>query len=276
MKPLVSVILPVFNEKKEYLTLAIKSILNQSFNSFELLIIDDSTNLQCFELAKFFKSKDNRIVYLRNPNRINLASALHFGIMNSRGIYISRMDSDDISLENRLQIQFNYLEQNPEIFAVGSSIILIDENNDEIGIRHFASSYEEIKKKAYVRNPIAHPSVMFRKNIYDHLGGYNVSFNKAEDYELWLRALKLGYKIANLNKPLLKYRISLSNPIRNRTHENWIYNLKAKIANFSLSNPITYIFGLMIPLTALITPKTIMNKIYKKSLLEKNKRGNII
>lgn len=190
--------MPTFNAEK-YLYVAIKSIQGQTYKNWELNIIDDTDiNIRTLEIINSFK--DVRIRYFKGPQK-NLAAALNFGIKISNGDFIARMDADDISLKNRLKIQFDYLKQK-KFDICGSSIRLI---GNDFRINTYPEKPEEIKFAALFTCPLAHPTVLGKKEFFQKFP-YSENL-KVEDYELWVRMLKSNVIIGNVPKVLLKYRI---------------------------------------------------------------------
>jgi glycosyltransferase involved in cell wall biosynthesis len=208
--PLISVILPVYNCEK-YISTAIQSILNQTYSNFELIIINDnSTDNSEKEINAF---KDPRIKYNKNPENLKLIQTLNIGIQLSKGEYIARMDADDISYPERFEKQIIFLEKNKEVGVLGTSFKLLKENslNDNrfegiIKVKYPFNS-EEIAFELIYNNVILHPSVMFRKSIFDqHKTFYNIEYTHAEEYYLWTELI-LKTKFANLEDCLLEYRV---------------------------------------------------------------------
>ena len=197
--------MPVYNADR-YLAEAIGSILDQTHRSFELIIIDDASSDKTREIIEGFAKHDKRIRYIRNDERTGIVPSLNQAISLSRGEYIARMDSDDVAIATRLEKQVEYLEHHKDIALVGSDLTVIDANGKEIGTRIYPKTSAEILSKILFYNPVAHPAVMLRKSVLSSVGGYDPAFTFAEDYELWLRIGK-RYKFANLQEPLLKYRL---------------------------------------------------------------------
>ena len=118
MKPEISVIMSVYNDEK-YIAKAIDSILTQSFSNFELIICDDYSTDRSSNIIEKYVKQDNRIVFFKNEKNLGLATSLNRCIERAKGKYIARMDSDDISLPNRFEVEYNYLEDNSDIVVVG-------------------------------------------------------------------------------------------------------------------------------------------------------------
>lgn len=204
--PEVSVVMSVYNEET-YLRSAIESVLNQTFKDFEFIIINDCSTDKTVDILKEFEAKDNRIILFEKP--INkgfkgFVENLNIGISKARGKYIARMDADDYCLPDRFEKQFNFLEENPEVFLTGSSMILMNENDEEIGKMNALSQPDLIRKRTKIDNPIFHPTIMFR-NEPDLI--YRDKFYACEDFDFHLRKLSENRILHNIPQPLLKYRI---------------------------------------------------------------------
>lgn len=132
MCPRVSVIMSVYNSEK-YLEDSIKSILNQSFKDFEFIIVNDCSNDNSLKIINKYKENDVRIRLINNSKKINLANSLNKCLKVAKGKYIARMDADDISIKNRLEIQYNFMEENEDIFLCGGSAIVINEYGKKKG-----------------------------------------------------------------------------------------------------------------------------------------------
>ncbi|MCM8824400.1 MAG: glycosyltransferase [Candidatus Omnitrophica bacterium] len=192
--PKVSVIMAAYNEEKN-ISKAIESILSQTFENFEFIIINDGSTDRTEEIIKKYQKKTTRI-HLISKENTGLADSLNLGIRHSRGEYIARMDADDIADEKRLEIQVNFLENNPEIALVGSWCYLIDlDNNRRIECRSPILD-KEIRKYMQKDNPFIHSSVMMRRSVIKKVGGYD-RIQGMEDYGLWIRIAK-NYKVANI------------------------------------------------------------------------------
>lgn len=202
MDKLVSVIMPVYNVKYRYLLTAIDSILNQPYSNIELIIVDSSDENS---LSKsLLELNDIRLHYcFREKNGIS--DALNYGLEMAKGEYIARMDADDISLPLRLEKQITFLENHTDIDVIGTYFDTIDSNNNifEQNSMIQAEDYETIKSYMIFDNPIAHPTVVFRKAIID--AGWRYRNVHAEDYDLWIRMLP-SVKFANIGEKLLYYR----------------------------------------------------------------------
>ena len=201
--PLVSVVLPVYNAEN-FLVEAVESILTQTFNNFEFIIIDDCSTDNSWKMIQEYAQKDDRIIAVKNDVNLKLSKTLNKGISLSKGKYIARMDADDISMPDRFEKQISFLEANDKI--IGSNIILIDEDNKILGYRKYQVDNMNIKQKIFYFSPFAHPAIVLRSSCLKKAGDYNDYFNPAEDYELYFRMGKYC-DFANIDHDLLKYRI---------------------------------------------------------------------
>jgi glycosyltransferase involved in cell wall biosynthesis len=204
--PLISVVLPAYNSSR-FLPQAVNSILNQTFTDFELLIINDGSIDDIDSIVMSFN--DNRIIYIKNDQNCGLVYSLNKGIQNARGIYVARMDADDIALPERFKIQKEYLDQHPEIGLVASTIQMIDINNNPAGywpLDLTTLTPSQIRKKMAEESCLAHPSIMGRRELFLRYQ-YKEYQKNIEDYDLWLRLLNEGIAISKIKEPLLLYRI---------------------------------------------------------------------
>lgn len=196
----------VYNTEK-YLEEAIKSILNQTFEDFEFIIIDDMSNDTSPKILKKFSEKDDRIRVIYNKERIGLARTLNNGIKEADGKYIARMDADDVSHPERFQKQIEFLEQNEDIYILGTWAHWINENGEIIKEARFPITINGTD--LYKTGAALHPSIMIRKKLFDEKGLlYNAAYDIGLEFELYMRTLKNGFKIGNIPEYLLFYRIN--------------------------------------------------------------------
>lgn len=197
--PAISVVMPVFNGEK-FIDEAIKSILNQTFTEFEFIIIDDCSTDRTADMV--LQYKDPRIIFLQNSLNAGNYPARNRGNEVARGKYICVMDADDISERDRLQIQFQFMESNPEVGICGSFI-----KNIPSGIvPRFICEYELLKVAFLSNNLCSHPSLILRKEFMkrDNLK-YNEEFRYSADFDLCVRGMN-HFKICNIPQVLVQYR----------------------------------------------------------------------
>lgn len=200
MKPLVSVILPTYNGASG-IECAIKSVINQSFSSFEIIVIDDGSSDNTAGLIFILQKQDARIVYIKNETNLGIQKTLNKGLREAKGDYIARIDDDDEWIDkDKLQKQYEFLNERKDYVLVGTSAIICNENNQEIGRYKLKEDDKSIRERILSKNCFIHPSILARKEAIEKVGGYNEGdmFRHIEDYELWLKLGCVG-KIANLN-----------------------------------------------------------------------------
>lgn len=214
MEPIITVLMPVYNEEEKYLRKSIESILHQTFRFFDFLIIDDgSDNENCVNILKEYAVKDSRIRIIRRGRPKNtigntgITGALNLGLKEARGKYLARIDSDDFSDKKRLEIQYKFLENNPDFVLCGTWCRIVDSDDNVIGEKKGYSDYKKIKKKILSTNYFTHSTLFFRKSVILDLGGYNKKMIKAQDYDLLLK-IAPRYKIKNISQFLSYYRIN--------------------------------------------------------------------
>jgi glycosyltransferase involved in cell wall biosynthesis len=200
---LVSVILPVYNGE-EFLEQAIKSITTQTHINLELIVLDDGSTDNSKLIALEHAKKDRRLRVISRENK-GLGATLNELIGLSRGEYIARMDSDDISHPDRLQNQLDFMKKNPNCVMLGGQINFLV-GDAEINAFPMPVTHDQIREGLLdARFPICHPSIMFRKSTAIRVGGYLVE-GAGEDLDFFLRMSEAG-SLCNTTKKVLKYRI---------------------------------------------------------------------
>jgi glycosyltransferase involved in cell wall biosynthesis len=203
-KPLVTVLMSVFNDAP-YLRESVESILAQSLQDFEFLVIDDGSTDGSREFLR--RARDERLRVLRNPCNLGLTRSLNRGLNVAAGSFVARMDADDVAASDRLTRQVEFLRKHPEVGIVGSSRILIDAEGRDVAHVPAPQDHLRIRWKCLLGNPFTHPAVMLRKGVLDaHRLRYDEAFRTAQDYEMWSRLLAVT-RGANLREPLLRYRL---------------------------------------------------------------------
>ena len=200
LKPKISIVMSVYNESK-YLRESIESILNQTFEDFELIIVNDCSTDNSMEIIKSYN--DKRINIINNRKNIGVFNSRNNVLKIARGKYIALLDGDDVACVNRIGMQFDYLENNLHIFLVGSSAIYIDEKGNEIGKFRKYNDYEMLAWRLPKSCSIVSSSVMFRNEGFF----YNSNCGGAGDYKLYLQILSQGKHLTNLPDFLVKYRL---------------------------------------------------------------------
>jgi GT2 family glycosyltransferase/Tfp pilus assembly protein PilF len=190
-----------------YLEEAIKSLFQQTYQNYELIIIDDGST---DETAKILEGLDDfRVRIITNQENLGLTRSLNLGISQARGEYIARMDADDLSLPHRLEKQLEFLENHPEYALVGTPYYQIDETGAIKSLIRVLTDDGELRAGLLQQNWFGHGSVMMRKAAVVQAGGYDERFTYAQDYDLWLR-LAADHRLANLSEPLYCWRATSS------------------------------------------------------------------
>ncbi|MGC3977412.1 MAG: glycosyltransferase [Paludibacteraceae bacterium] len=230
---LISVVIPVFNSSG-FICECIDSVLNQTFQDFEIIIVDDGSTDNSVDIIKSYK--DTRIKLICNTH--NFIESLNIGMSKAQGKYIARMDSDDIMLPERLLLQYDYLEAHPDVDVCGGFAQCFGESDRQISL---ATSHKDIISGFILHNMMAHPTVMLRKrivflfpkedNIYQC---YNPEYQYAEDYKLWTELAMKGCRFANITTVILKYRISVNQVTSQKQSEMMAssYKISAEFVEF--------------------------------------------
>ncbi len=202
MTKLISVLMSTYNTNVEYLDASIKSILEQTYSNFEFIIVCDGSQDEYDYIKQ--KYDDQRIKLVLHERNKGLPISLNEGIRISNGEYIARMDSDDIAIKNRLEIQMEYMEEHPEIEISGMYARCFGKENRNA--RTFFVKPEEIEVLSLYLPVMIHPTVMFRRSFFDRGVFYNEEFLCAQDKELWTRAVT-NKNMTVIRKYGLNYRI---------------------------------------------------------------------
>ena len=230
---LVSVVMAAYKEKDTYIRKAIESILNQSYRNFEFIIIlDNPENKGLEEIIREYEGKDKRIKFLINEKNMGAHDTRNRAIRHSRGKYIAIMDADDISLKDRLMLQVTAMEER-SVDAISGFVEVVDENENLIyAMDRLPEKTEDINRKMKINDCMPHPALMVRKDVYEKLGGYNKVPYGCEDYEFLLRASLKGYKLYNIPKIILKYRMTMSSLSRNHLYQQYLMMRYCQIKYF--------------------------------------------
>lgn len=201
-QPDISVVMAVYNGET-YVKKAIQSILDQTCPGYEFIIINDASTDATESILRSFD--DPRMHIITNGTNLGLTRSLNRGIGLARGRYIARMDADDISLPHRLATQIAFLESNKDHALVGSSYYSIDETGKINALIEVLKKNTDISRGLLKKNWFGHGSLMFRKEAFDEIGGYNNDYVYAQDYDFVLR-LSEKFKLANIEEPLYCWR----------------------------------------------------------------------
>lgn len=205
LNPKVSIIMSVYNGA-EFLSGSILSILNQSFGDFEFIIVNDASKDTSLSILEEFQKKDQRIKIINNEFNIGLTKSLNRALINSHGEYLARLDSGDISLPERIEMQVNFLDTHKDIGLVGSWMNIINTNGDILKEIKYPVEDKRIRKILINSNPFAHSSIMFRRSMLPKIDIYDEVYRYAQDYKLYFDLFPY-MKFANIPKVLVEYRM---------------------------------------------------------------------
>jgi len=193
--------------RAEYIAEAIESILIQSFSDWELIIIDDNSSDNTKSIIDEYIAKDKRVKSFKNDHNLGISKSRNIALKQSQGKYIAVLDSDDFWCDkDKLKKQYEYLEKNTDYVLAGGSFTKIDKSGKEIlKIVNFSTN-KDIRNRFLFKNPIAHSTVMYKRDLAILLGGYNESLDVGEDYDLWLKMGQKG-KLFNFTDNFVKYRV---------------------------------------------------------------------
>ena len=200
--PRVSILMPVYNVAP-YLREAMDSILTQTFQDFELIVLDDCSPDNSAEILDTYT--DERIVRYRGEKNMGLSNVLNVGLQMARGEFIARMDSDDLSTPERLATQVAYLDAHPEVDLCSCGMELFGAKQ-ATWVREM--NVEDVKITALFHSPILHASSMWRRASFERVGlRFLQEMVPAEDYDMWTRAMAAGLRLVNIPQVMYKYRI---------------------------------------------------------------------
>ncbi|WP_044935200.1 glycosyltransferase family 2 protein [Pseudobutyrivibrio sp. LB2011] len=259
---LISVIMGAYNAS-DTIAEAIESIISQTYDNWELIICDDCSIDNTYQIIEEYTKKDKRIIALKNDKNMRLAATLNRCLEIAQGSYIARMDADDLSLPDRFMRQIRFLEDHPQYDCVGCGRMIFDSEGKH-GIRR--SKEYPSKSDLLFDTPFAHPTIMMKKEVYDSLNGYTVSKEtmRAEDLDLWFRFYAKGYTGYNIPDVLYMYREGKED-LKKRSIKAGVQTAKVFYNGYKLIGVPIYKRILCIkPIISAVVPKSIMVKYYSK------------
>lgn len=202
----ISVLMAVHNDDR-YLCDAIDSVLSQTFTDFDFVIVDDASTDRSASILSRYMVADPRIKLVRNEKNLGLTASLNRGLGLCTGRYIARMDSDDVCISSRLELQLHYMKANPDVVAVSCQAEVIDPLGVPIFQTQNPTAHDAIFEELFRANGgvMAHPGLLVSKEALDRIDGYDERFRTAQDLDLYLRLGMLG-RLANVDDMLLRYR----------------------------------------------------------------------
>jgi len=204
--PLISVVMPVFNGER-FVSEAIESVLRQSYEHIEFIIVDDGSTDSTPHILASFANTDPRVQVVQQPRNVGFREALNEGCRRSKGEFIARMDADDVSLPERLSRQLATMRADPELGAIGSFVQVIDEHGQRGPVKTFPINPGMVAWSMAFFNSLAHPAVMMRRDIVEAVGWYpDGCSGGTEDYALFIQLSRIT-RLGNVPEVLLLYRI---------------------------------------------------------------------
>lgn len=222
--PDVSVVVPVYNDD-EYIEAAIESVLEQSVESVEVLVIDDGSTDDTRQRLEQYRSEP-RLTVISHAENQGLPAALNTGLEHATGTYVMRQDADDCSLPGRLQDQYDYLSANSDVAVVTSGVEVIDDAGD---VLYTLTGPIDPGPQLQSQNSIVHGATMFRRDAVEAVGGYDEFFRFCQDYDLWIRLRRANYRIRTIQRPLYQLRREAELLTVERRRKIALYGLIARL-----------------------------------------------
>ena len=218
----ISVLMSVYNDEKR-VSKSIESILNQTFQDFEFLILDDCSTDNTYEICNYYAKKNQKIKLMKNHQNLGLTKSLNLLISESNYELIARQDSDDESFKQRLEIQLKIMEKHN--LDACTTLATIDELK---GTRPFLRHLFPKKLIIKYKNPFIHGSLLIKKRVLENVGMYDEKFKFAQDYKLMFDLIRLNHKLKIINQPLYKLNLKDNISTRNIKEQNYYANCVKK------------------------------------------------
>jgi glycosyltransferase involved in cell wall biosynthesis len=267
-----SVLISVYaNNNSDFFHQAMDSIwTNQTVKPDKIILVEDGilSDELYKEISEWKHQLNDVLIVHKNRENQGLTKSLNTGIKYIATKYIARMDSDDISHPSRFESQLNFLNKNPNIAVLGGSIEEINEKGESLNVRSYPSNTNDAIKYIAKASPLAHPSVIMKKELFDAGFKYNESYRTSQDIALWFDVLSAGYEIANLKDVVLYFRIT-NNTFSRRSGKKaineFIIYIRGIKKMFGLVS-IKYIYPIL-RLTFRLMPNIIIKYIYKTNII---------
>lgn len=259
---MISVIMGIYNCESTVKE-AINSVLNQTYQNFELILCDDGSSDNTYEIAcQFANNYPEKVVLIRNDDNMGLNYTLNHCLECAKGKYIARMDGDDLSLPDRFEKEVAYLEANPKISILGASLRVFDDNG-VWGIRRFKKNPQP---KDFIKgSQFSHSVCMVRKEAYQAVNGYSEGkyLLRVEDYHLWIKMYSKGLFGSNLEDELYMYRDDRTGyqkrKFKYRINEAYVILLAVKLLNL----PVWYCIYSLRPILVGLLPYPLYDFLHK-------------
>lgn len=231
--PQISVLMPAYNAAK-FIEESIKSILNQTFKDFELIIVDDASQDNTWKIITRLAKKDSRMRIYRNRYNLYIAGNRNRLLTLARGEFIAWQDADDISMPTRLAKQYEFLKPNKDVGIVGAYLQFFD-GVKSLSIRKYLLEDSSLRRTIFRFSPVAQPVAMIRKECFVYAGLYNLNYPPAEDLDMSFR-IGRKYKFANLPEVLLRYRVSPGSATFSKLRKIEISSIKIRTENLKIES----------------------------------------
>ena len=265
-RPKVSIVMGIYNCESTVKE-SINSIINQTYDDWELIMCDDCSRDNTYKVAKKYAERyPDKIKLLKNENNMTLAPTLNKCMEYVTGEYIARQDGDDISDKNRIEKQVEFLEKNNDMSIVGTNMVSFDEN----GYHGVHSLGKILDRDYYLKRGVIffHATILIRTEVMKKLNGYSTKWYavQAEDYELWSRFIKEGFKGYNLQENLYYVRENRDTYKR----KNIKRRLRGLVLKFKVNRRLNasilaYVYMLK-DIIAIFTPRWIFVRYYRKKM----------
>lgn len=260
--PKVSVIMGIYNCAST-LQEALDSLYAQTFQDFEIIMCDDGSVDDTYQVALCNQQKYPNIVLLKNEKNLGLNQTLNNCLAVARGEYIARMDGDDRSLQTRFEQEVKFLDEHPEYAIVSGPMNYFDEN----GIFRRGKGRGEVKPKDFVKgSPFCHAPCMVRREAYETVGGYSVDKKllRVEDYHLWFKMYAAGYKGYNLKEPIYEMRDD-RDAYKRRTWQARVNQARLCLRGYRMIGlPFYYKIYVLRPILVGLLPKFVYSFLHKR------------
>ena len=257
---LVSVIMPIYNSKPEYLHTSLSTLLGQTYDNLEVILVidsrDDGDDASITHTLDAFKD-DHRIRRIVRRGKRGYCSALNAGIRISSGEFIARLDSDDYCDSTRIERQLDVLHSS-RITLTGTWAQVVDEQEREIGQVRTPVSEKSVRDLIMLHNPFVHSSIIFSKRVIGEIGPYNEAFEGAEDYEFYLRLVSKGYRCVNIPMVVTYLRESRDSITRGsgwrRTRRSYFRAKYEAVTRLNYRRGLDILFAIASPVSIFVTP----------------------
>jgi len=263
-----SIVMAVYKkDHPKWFQQALESLRSQTVISDDIVIVADGPlTTQLDDVLRQYKHEKS-ISIIRLKKNQGLGNALNAGIKHAKNELIARMDSDDVAVQNRFELQLNEFKRNPELEILGGHIAEFTDSIEEVvTYRKVPITSLEIKMFSRRRSPFNHPTVMYKKSTIQRIGLYDTSAIRVEDYDLWLRAISQGVNCANLDAVLLYYRATAEAMERRKTLTSLRNHIRVRVRFFTKGyiSMIDLCYGIVTQTVLFIIPTRLANLLFKR------------